>query len=406
MKKKLVVLSAVYTIFLGSEQLNIHSAQATTNAHSIDDKYTTQSHPPTTENNNQDLKLVFDRLYNEGFTLGQKDGYEEKLYESFNEGILIDKSSEEFRWFEMGYTVGYQKGKRQKEVELQAKQEAERKLGEELGFDQGVKDYKNATIASNPQNYPNQSKDWNKGFVLGYKKSIELMDISIKAKKEGFEQGKTTESINIPYIYANEDITKKAFEEGFESGRKEQTKQLNERYIKQGYEQGYELKTLVIPEDVPEQFKPAFEKGYNKGVNSKKKDVIALGFNDAFIHVGYQTPQEYITSNNTTLKEWHKKGFKSNKDADHLRKQAYQQGWKIGEKISIPTKYEQNKAAVSMYKHYYQLGKAKREETSAKIFIGFGLLLSIGSLVGYMTLRRKKIKDLKSIEANYENKAS
>lgn len=63
---------------------------------------------------NEDVKAIFDSLYQEGYSLGEEDGYAEKKFEQFDQTTGLDKSSEEFTWFMMGYTVGYKKGQQRK----------------------------------------------------------------------------------------------------------------------------------------------------------------------------------------------------------------------------------------------------------------------------------------------------
>lgn len=394
MRKTLSVLATSFLVILIIQQANAHLVAANINenllvASNVDSASYDNIASSSTEGT-EDLEVIFERLYDEGYTLGKEDGYNEKAYENFGEEADSDMSSAEFNWFKIGYTVGYQKGKRQKEAEVQTKQEEEFKSGEDSGYEQGLIDYKNKTIEPNPPSNPSQSEQWNEGYIAGYKKAVQLMDLSISAKDEGYEQGLKQENIDIHSKYINAELTKKAFEEGFKTGEKERITKLKKKYTKQGYEHGYKLQSLTARDDIPDEAKSAFEEGYQKGYNARKSEVIESGFNDAFTYVTYQIPNEY--KNQPILQEWHKKGFKSNKDAKSLRNEAHQSG-KAAESFKIPKNYENNKAATVVYHKYYQLGKAEREKMIGKMLIAGGILLSAVATGGYMLFRRKKTGD-------------
>ena len=80
----------------------------------------------------------------------------------------------------------------------------------------------------------------------------------------------------------------------------------------------------------------AFEQGYSKGEKQRHKDVRQEGFNAAFTYTTYHSPSAYQT--NTRLLESYKEGFQSNKVANQLRKDAYEEGWKLGDAMTIPAK--------------------------------------------------------------------
>jgi hypothetical protein len=66
----------------------------------------------------------------------------------------------------------------------------------------------------------------------------------------------------------------------------------------------------------------------------------------------------------------------------------------------VPTKYKDNKAAVAMYKKYYDLGQQKQKKTAFEISTA---LLVIISTVGIYTLfRRNKNSSEKSNTEIYE----
>ncbi len=336
----------------------------------------------------EDKKMIFDRLYEEGFQLGEEDGSSEKQYENFNGSQFLDYTTEESQWFVMGYTVGYEKAKRTKEDETKAIEEQESSAGEQEGYQQGLDDYKHATVAYTPPQTPAKSKDWNKGFSLGYTRAIEIMDLSIKAKKDGHTQGLEGEALNMPDLYSADQITRKAYEEGFQSGQQEQVEKLKKEYKQEGYKQGYALKDLSVPSDLSSEVATAFEQGYSKGEKQRHKDVRQEGFNAAFTYTTYHSPSAYQT--NTRLLESYKEGFQSNKVANQLRKDAYEAGWKLGDTMSIPAKYKHTKPAVAMYKHYYELGQKKQRQTVFEVFAG--LLVLISGIGAYTVFGRKRNK--------------
>jgi hypothetical protein len=323
----------------------------------------------------EDKKMIFDRLYEEGYQLGEEDGSSEKPYKNFNDSQFLDYTTEESQWFVLGYTVGYEKAKRNKEDETKAIEEQESNAGEQEGYQQGLEDYKHATVAYSPPQTPAKSKDWNKGFSLGYTKAIEIMDLSVKAKKDGHTQGLEGEALNMPDLYSADEITRKAYEEGFQSGQQEQVDKLKKEYKQEGYKQGYTLQTLSVPSGLSSEVATAFEQGYSKGKKQRYKDVRQEGFNAAFTYTTYHSPSAYQT--NTRLLETYKEGFQSNKVANKLRKDAYEKGWKLGDTMTIPAKYKHTKPAVSMYKQYYELGKKKQRQTAFEVFIGFLVLVSV-----------------------------
>ncbi|MCE4093206.1 hypothetical protein ABE112_27775 [Priestia aryabhattai] len=341
------------------------------------------------------MKEIFDRLFNEGYDLGKVDGYNDKKYESLSEDSLVNQSSQESQWLMLGYTVGYEKGKRQKQEETIAQQEQERNTGEQEGYKKGLEDYKQATISSNPLQTPAKSTEWNKGFALGYKKAVEIMDLAVKAKKDGYIQGLEMNGINVPELYNADEVTRKAYEEGFQTGQQKRTEELKTQYEKEGFDQGYALQDMSIPQGLAPEIVEAFQKGFVKGADQKEQNIRKQGFNFAFTSLKYKTPSDDQIDTRTI--QWFKEGYQSNKVASPLRAVAYRAGWNIGGKMNVPTKYKDNEAAVAMYKEYYELGQQKQKKTAFEVST---VLLVIVSAVGIYTLFRRN-KDV-SEESNVE----
>ncbi|GAB1763326.1 hypothetical protein PMEGAS70_53370 [Priestia megaterium] len=337
----------------------------------------------------EDLKGIFNRLYEQGVQLGEEDGYNEKRYQSISDNQFSNHTSEETEWLMLGYTIGYENGKRKKQEETLTVDANEKSSGEQEGYKQGLEDYKNATVAYSPPQTPAKSKKWNEGFSIGYTKGIDIMNLSVKAKKDGQLLGKEQETLNIPALYNADEITRKAYEEGFRNGQQEQMKKENKEFKQDGYKQGYALKDLSVPTDLSSELAASYEKGYTEGNKQRHKDVEQEGFNAAFTYTTYHSPSAYRT--NTRLIESYKEGFQSNKVANQLRKDAYEEGWKLGNTMNIPPKLKHNKSAIQMYEKYYILGQKKQKQTVTEILMG--ILIVVGVVGMYMTFTRRKAKE-------------
>ncbi|MBN8253620.1 hypothetical protein [Priestia flexa] len=383
--KKLTILILIGLSLCMSHQLLIarHVVYAEGNKET-----TTPTTPDSIQQPETNSKEIFERLYKEGYELGQVDGYNNKKYESFSNDSIVNQSSQESQWLMLGYTVGYEKGKGQKQEEILAQQEKERTAGEQEGYKKGIEDYKQASISSKPLQTPVKSTEWNKGFAHGYKQAVEIMDLAIKAKEDGYNQGLELDMLNIPDLYSADEITRKAYEEGFDIGQNKRTQKLKAKYEKEGFHQGYALQDMFTPQGLAPELAEAFKKGFIKGENQKEKDTYKQGFNFAFTSLKYKEPANDQVD--TRLIQWFKEGYQSNKVASPLRKEAYRSGWSIGNKMDLPTKYKENKAAVDMYKKYYKLGQQKQKKTAFEIST---ILLVIISVVGIYTLFRRN-KDI------------
>ncbi|MGX4608063.1 hypothetical protein [Priestia sp. JNUCC 25] len=337
----------------------------------------------------EDLKVIFNRLYEQGVQLGEEDGYNEKRYQNLSDNQFSNHTSEETEWLTLGYTIGYENGRRKKQEEALTLNAKEKSSGEQEGYKQGLEDYKNATVAYSPPQTPAKSKEWNEGFSIGYTKGIDIMNLSVKAKKDGQIQGREQETLNIPVLYNADEITRKAYEEGFQNGHQEQMKKENKQFEQEGYKQGYALKDLSVPTDLSSELAASYEKGYTEGNKQRHKDVEQEGFNAAFTYTTYHSPSAYRT--NTRLIESYKEGFQSNKVANQLRKDAYEEGWKLGNTMNIPSKLKHNKSAIQMYEKYYVLGQKKQKQTVTEILMG--ILIVVGVVGMYMTFTRRKAKE-------------
>lgn len=395
MWKKIFMLVVLGYVFLSSKYFPQSYVYATTNKESVAVDDDSLSSDLSTE----DKKMIFDRLYEEGYQLGEADGGSEKTYENLKDSQFLDYTAEESQWFVMGYTVGYEKAKRKKEDETKAIEEQESNAGEQEGYQQGLEDYKHATVTYTPPQTPAKSKYWNKGFSIGYTKAIEIMNLSVKAKKDGHTQGLEGEALNMPELYSADEITRKAYEEGFQAGQQEQVEKLKKEYKQEGYKQGYALNALSVPSGLPSEVAAAFEKGYSKGEKQRHKDVQQEGFNAAFTYTTYHSPSAYQA--NTRLLESYKEGFQSNKVANQLRKDAYEEGWKLGNIMNIPAKYKHTKPAVVVYKQYYDLGQKKQKQTVFEIFV---VVLILISGIGAYTLfgRKRNRQEAFDLEENTE----
>ncbi len=393
LRRKVIIASAVSCLLImNGNLLTKEEVYASPNEEANINNTTTSLQEETEE------KEIFNRLYDEGYSLGEKDGYEEKKNESLSNSTFTDKTSKESQWLMLGYTVGYEKGKRRKQEEVKVQQEQESNDGEQEGYQQGLEDYKHATVAYNPPQTPAKSRDWNKGFALGYKRAVEIMDLAVKAKKEGYQQGLELDGVNMPELYSADEVTRKAYEEGFQTGQQKRTEKLKTKYEKEGFKQGYSLQDMSVPQGLDPEIAEAFQRAFVKGENQKEKDTYKQGFNFAFTSLKYKTPSD--NQIDTRVIQWFKEGFQSNKVASSLRAEAYKTGWNIGDKINVPTKYKDNKAAVAMYKKYYELGQQKQKKTAFEI--STALLVIIGTVGIYTLFRRNKNSSKKSNTEIYE----
>ncbi|MFD0083958.1 hypothetical protein [Priestia megaterium] len=397
MKKKIFFLVVLGHLLLDSKYFLGSYVYATTDEESV----TVNEDSLPSNLSTEDKKMIFDRLYEEGYQLGEEDGSSEEPYENLSDSQFLNHTADESQWFVMGYTGGYEKAKRNKEEETKAIEEQESSAGEQAGYQQGLEDYKHATVAYKPPQTPAKSEDWNKGFSLGYTKAIEIMDLSVKANKDGHTQGLEGQALNMPELYSADEITRKAYEEGFQSGGQEQVDKLKKEYKQEGYKQGYSLNALSVPSGLSSEVATAFEQGYSKGEKQRHKDVRQEGFNAAFTYTTYHSPSAYQT--NTRLLESYKEGFQSNKVANQLRKDAYEEGWKLGDTMTIPAKYKHTKPAVAMYKHYYELGQKKQKQTAIEVLIG--ILLVVVALGIYIKFTRRKAKKSLVLDNDYEEGA-
>lgn len=390
MRKKVIISSAVSFLLVMNQNLLTQ-----------EEVYASPKEDPNVNNTATSLqeeivdKEIFNRLYNEGYSLGEKDGYEEKKSESLSNSTFTEKTSKESQWMMLGYTVGYEKGSRRKQEEVTAQHEQESSAGEQEGYQQGLEDYKYATVAYTPPQTPAKSEDWNKGFALGYKKAVEIMDLAVKAKKDGYQQGLELDGTNIPELYNADEVTRKAYEEGFQMGQHKRTEKLKTQYEKEGFDQGYALQDMSTPQGLAPEIAEAFQKGFVKGEDQKEKDAHKQGFNFAFTSLKYKTPSD--DQIDTRVIQWFKEGYQSNKVASSLRAVAYRAGWNIGGKMNVPTKYKDNEAAVAMYKKYYELGQQKQKKTAFEVST---VLLVIISVVGIYTLfrRNKNVSEESNVE--------
>lgn len=371
------------------------------NSQAVTDESEISTPEGTSTLSSEDLKGIFNRLYEQGVQLGEEDGYNEKRYQSLSDNQFSNHTSEETEWLMLGYTIGYENGKRKKQEETLTVDANEKSSGEQDGYKKGLEDYKNATVAYSPPQTPAKSKKWNEGFSIGYTKAIDIMNLSVKAKKDGQLLGKEQETLNIPALYNANEITRKAYEEGFRNGQQEQMKKENKQFEQDGYKQGYALKDLSVPTDLSSELAASYEKGYTEGNKQRHKDVEQEGFNAAFTYTTYHSPSAYRT--NTRLIESYKEGFQSNKVVNQLRKDAYEEGWKLGNTMNIPPKLKHNKSAIQMYEKYYILGQKKQKQTVTEILMG--ILIVVGVVGMYMTFTRRKAKETHVFHDDHEGVA-
>ncbi|MFD1708008.1 hypothetical protein ACFSCZ_14885 [Siminovitchia sediminis] len=179
----------------------------------------------TAANGQEEWEAHAKQLYNDGYQKGVSDGRNGSPYVDFHDAAFQRYSSAEYSWYKKGYDDGYNEGKQksadvQKAKEEEARQN-ERNAGSNAGYQQAMADFENdETLTDNPSGDSSKSKHWNEGYKSGYQKARDVIQLSEKAKEEGYQQGLKQEEINIPSTYINADLTKKAFEDGFKKGKR------------------------------------------------------------------------------------------------------------------------------------------------------------------------------------------
>jgi hypothetical protein len=357
------------------------SGDSTDSTYSDDDSLMTE----------QELEINYEELQNEGYQIGFQDGYTDKEFVDFDEEMYSKLSNADYSWYEVGYEKGYKDGKEQRVNEIIQNEEADSLAGEKLGYEQGRIDFNNKTVKKTLQTDSTQTKYWVIGYTEGYNKAVEVMNLAVQAKDEGYLQGLIQEEMSVPSHYSSEYETKVAFEEGFIKGNDERINKLQESYKKEGYDAGFNQLFLPTRNDVPELFMLSFKNGYEMGNRAKEDEAYQQGYNLAFNTTKYQMDNQY--KDYTNLQKQHQDGFEANKVAIEIREEAFEVG-KSGKSILIPEKLKSNMAAVMLYKSYYKKGKERKEFFHEKILLS-GVITVPTGLVGGYYLHRRKLKKRK-----------
>jgi hypothetical protein len=246
--------------------------------------------------------------------------------------------------------------------------EREKSQGEKDGYAAGLKaGYEGKTETPSPSGSYAYQEGYNAGYKKGYTEGAKKLEVEkSKARNEGYEFGKKSDSIIIPKKYQNNEHLKAAFEEGFRKAVFERDEIKKKEYAKLGYQDG--IKDIKNePKDVKTIYISAYLEGYEKGQQELKKRFFKQGYDAAFKMLKYKKPklekEKYI--------KWYKEGFESNKEVKKIQEVAFESG-KNGEDYSLPKEYAH---AEMIFKHYYNLGLEENKKEKTQMTLGIGAII-------------------------------
>ncbi|QTD42764.1 hypothetical protein [Sporosarcina sp. Te-1] len=161
--------------------------------------------------------------------------------------------------------------------------------------------------------------------------------------------------------------------------------------MKLGSEDGYNLSKLAI-DSLDDRFIASYQKGYKEGRSRRKAEVLADGYQSAFINMSYLEKEEY---DNPELMSWYNEGFHSNEVASKIKETAFDDGY-TNDDYKIPEEFKINKESVALYNSLFEEGQDIRDqEKQKKAMVATGIVLPAGGLaVGGFLLRKRRKKKL------------
>jgi hypothetical protein len=262
-------------------------------------------------------------------------------------------------------------------------EEREKSQGEKDGYAAGLKaGYEGKPDIPSPSGSYAYQEGYNAGYEKGYAEGAKKLEVEKpKARNEGYEFGKKSDSIIIPKKYQNNEHLKAAFEEGFRKAVFERDEAKKKEYAKLGYQDG--IKDIKNePKDVKAIYISAYLEGYEKGQQELKKRFFKQGYDAAFKMLEYKKPklekEKYI--------KWYKEGFESNKEVKKIQEVAFELG-KNGENYSLPKEYAH---AEPIFKHYYNLGLEENKKEKTQTTLGIGAII-LGWIVRRFYVAKKMI---------------
>lgn len=228
--------------------------------------------------------------------------------------------------------------------------------GDKQGYAQGVNDGYQEVTKNNVVS--NESDAFRQGYKSGYDKGYDegknkIIADKAKANDEGYAQGQKQDKIAIPKDYTSHQSLKKSFEDGFNKALTERTEIKKKEYIALGYDDG-QKDTYSTPKGVEEIYVTSYQQGYDKAQSELKEEYTQQGYNAAFTMIEYKEPNV----ENEKFSEWFNEGFLSNEEVGKIKNAGLSLGQQ-GEDLVIPSEYKKGEV---IFTYYYGSGLKEYED--------------------------------------------
>lgn len=316
----------------------------------------------------------------EGNSLGKTNGYEDG-YSRNTSNSVTDTGNEGFKkGYAAGYTAGYAEGlKKIKEEDIVA--------GTGAGEDDGKSALRNGESYEAPI-HNSKSADWNDAYKAAFIKSYNAEKVVQDAENSGHDLGYSLKELVVPKEYATDEKIKQTFEAHYKNGYEKRINEENKKHIELGSKDGYALSVLAI-DSIDEKFLKAYEQGYEDGKSKRREEVLAEGYQSAFINMEYREIEEY---DNQELLEWYKEGFDSNDIATQIKETAFDNGY-TNSKYVIPLEFKINSESIALYNSLFEEGQElRKQENKKKMMMATGIAVPASGLAvgGFFWRKRKK----------------
>lgn len=337
-------------------------------------KSTTPAPPPKPAYSQADV--------NEGKSVGKSNGYEDGYNRNASNSVT-DTGNEGFKkGYAAGYSAGYAEG-------LKKIKEEDRVAGTGAGEEDGKSALRKGESREAPIN-DSKSADWNDAYKAAFIKSYNGEKAVQDAENLGYDLGYSLEELVVPKEYATNEKTKQTFEAYYKTGYEKRIKEENEKHLELGSKDGYALSVLAI-DSINEKFLEAYEQGYENGKSERKEEVLAEGYQSAFVNMKYQETEEY---NNPEILEWYKEGFDSNDIATQIKDMAFDNGY-TNSKYTIPEEFKVNDESIALYEALFEEGQELRNQEKQKkmlVTTGVGIPAVGAAIGGFVWGKRRKKK--------------
>lgn len=317
----------------------------------------------------------------EGKTSGQSRGYED----GYNRNASNSVTGTGNEGYQKGYVVGYEAGYHEG---LQKIKEEDITAGKSAGESDGKSAFQEGE-SQDVVNNDSKSVDWNNAYKgafiisFNYEKSVQ------DAEKSGHDLGYSLAKLAVPAEFSTDETIKQKFEAAYQTGYEKRMKEEETNHLELGKKDGYALSALAI-DSIDDKFVAFYEKGYEEGKSNRKEEVLAEGFQSAFMNMEYKEKEEY---DNPEVMEWYKEGFDSNEIASKIKVTAFDNGYS-NSKYMIPKEFKVNDDAIELYDSLFEKGQElRKEETQKYAIIATGIAIpAVGLAIGGYFLRKRKKK--------------